>query len=189
MNYLQNAGAFLLQSIAGFVIVIFLLRAMLILVNAPFNEPVCRFVYLLTNPVVTPLRKFVPRWGRIELAAILIAWVVAAVELGLWVALFGLPVGGVALLARALVDVLDWAVLIQLIAIFAYCILSFLPSLRYDSNFSLLARFVDPVVRPFRRLLPPLGGLDFSCWFASIALVLVRLLVIAPLSDFALRLG
>jgi YggT family protein len=189
MSYLQNAGAFLLQSIAGFVIVIFLLRVMLIAVNAPFNEPICRFVYLLTNPAVTPLRRFVPRWGRIELAAILIAWVVAAVQLALLVALFGLPVGAVAIVVRDLVDTLDWAVLIQLIAIFAYCILSFIPSLRYDSNFSLLARFVDPVVRPFRRLLPPLGGMDFSCWFASVALILVRMLAIAPLSDLAMRLG
>ena len=189
MSYLQNAGAFLLQSIAGFVIVIFLLRVMLIVINAPFNEPVCRFVYLLTNPAVTPLRKIVPRRGRIELAAILIAWVAAAVELGLLAAMFGQPSGAATLLVRAMVDVLDWAVLIQLVAIFAYCILSFIPSLRYDSNFSLLARFVDPVVRPFRRLLPPLGGLDFSCWFASVALILVRLLVIAPLSDFAMHLG
>ena len=41
---------------------------------------------------------------------------------------------------------------------------------------------------PFRRLLPPLGGMDFSCWFAAIALVLVRMLVVAPLADFAVRL-
>jgi YggT family protein len=66
--------------------------------------------------------------------------------------------------------------------------LSFFPGVRYDPNFRLLAQFVDPIVRPFRRLLPALGGMDFSCWFAAIALVLVRMLVVAPLADFAMRI-
>jgi uncharacterized protein YggT (Ycf19 family) len=44
------------------------------------------------------------------------------------------------------------------------------------------------VVRPFRRLIPPLAGMDFSCWFASIALILVQMLVLAPLADFAGRI-
>ena len=83
---------------------------------------------------------------------------------------------------------LDWILLIELSAIIIYCILSYIPSARYDSNFRLLAQFVEPVVRPFRRLIPPLGGMDFSCWFASIALILVRMLVIAPLTDLSQRL-
>ena len=49
----------------------------------------------------------------------------------------------------------------------------------------LLVQCTEPVVRPFRRLLPPLAGMDFSCWFASIALILVQMLVLAPLADLA----
>jgi YggT family protein len=189
MNYVQNAGVFLIQSIAGFFIVVFLLRAMLILVNAPFNEPVCRFVYLMTNPVITPLRRVIPRWGRIELAALVVAWIIAAIELALLTFLAHLGFTLTEIVLRGLVDTLDWLVLIELVAILIFCVLSFIPSMRYDSNYSLLVRFTDPVVRPFRRLLPPFGGLDFSCWFASITLVLVRMLVIAPLADLATRLG
>jgi YggT family protein len=43
------------------------------------------------------------------------------------------------------------------------------------------------LLRPFRRLIPPLGGMDFSFLAASIALILVRMLVIAPLADIAMR--
>ena len=187
MSYLQNAGTFLLQSIFGFAIVLFLLRMMLIAVGAPFNEPVCRFVYALTNRVITPLRPLVPRWRRIETASLLLAWMLAALELFLLVAMLGARVGIAGVMLRALVDVLDWLILIELVAVFAFCVLSFFPSARYDSNFRLLSQFIDPVVRPFRRLLPPLGGLDFSCWFASIALVLARMLIVAPLGDLAVR--
>ena len=187
MQYLLNAGTFLVQALFGFLILLFLARVLLIAVGAPFNEPVCRFVYALTNRVVTPLRGIVPRVRRIETASLLIAWVLAALELFLLVGMLGAPVGVGGVLLRALVDVADWLILIELVAVFAFCVLSFFPSARYDANYRLLAQLIDPVVRPFRRLLPPLGGMDFSCWFASIALVLVRMLLIAPLGDLAVR--
>ena len=188
MPYLQNAGVFLIQTIFGFFIVMFLLRSLLIAIGAPFNQPICRFVYLVTNPVTMPLRNVIPRWRRIEFSSLLIAYLLALVESLVFVALFGaaLSIGG--LLLRAAADTLDWIVLIELVAIFGYCIISFFPSAHYDSNFRLLAQLVEPVVRPFRKLLPPLGGMDFSCWFAAIALVLVRMLIVAPLADFATRI-
>ena len=188
MSYLQNAGSFLITSLFGFAICLFLVRALLIAVGAPFNEPVCRFVYALTNRVITPLRTIVPRWRRVEVASVLVAFLLALLQLVLLTALLGVALGIAGLLLRALVDTFDWLVLIELVAIFAFCVLSFFPSARYDGNFRLLMQFVDPVVRPFRRLVPPLGGFDLSCWLASIALILVRMLVIAPLADFAAHL-
>ena len=189
MPYLLNAATFLIQTTFGFFIVVFVLRAMLIAIGAPFNQPICRSVYLFTNPVITPLRHIVPRWRRIEFASLLIAWLLVALETALLLTLFGLGVGWVALLPRALVDLLDWVVLIELVAILVYCVLSFIPSAQHDSNFRLLTQLVEPVLRPFRRLLPPLGGLDFSCAFACLALILARILIIAPLADLATRLG
>ncbi len=188
MPYLQNAGVFLIQTIFGFFIVVFLLRLLLIAVAAPFNDPVCRFVWQVTNRAVTPLRAIVPRWRRVEFASLLLAYLLAFAELFVLVALFGATLDVGAMLLRAAADTLDWIALIELVAIFGYCILSFFPSAHYDPNFRLLAQFVAPIVRPFRRVLPPLGGMDFSCWFAAIALVLVRLLVVAPLADLAARL-
>jgi YggT family protein len=188
MPYLLSAGIFLVQTIFGFFIVLFLVRVMLIAVGAPFNEPVCRFVYSLTNRVVTPLRSVIPRFRRIELSSLLIAWVLATLELLLLLSMVGWRRGVASVLCHGLIDTLDWIVLIELGAIIIYCILSYIPSARYDSNFRLLAQFVEPVVRPFRRLVPPIAGLDFSCWFASIALILVRMLVISPLSDLSQRL-
>ncbi|HET8940825.1 MAG TPA: YggT family protein [Rudaea sp.] len=188
MPYLQNAGAFLITSIFGFFICLFLIRMMLIAVGAPFNMPVCRFVYELTNPLINPLRGTVPRWRRIEFASLLIVWLLGVIELALLVALFAMPIGVVGVLVHALVDMLDWAILIQLVAIIVFCILSFSPAVRTDPNYHLLVRFTAPVVRPFRRFIPPVGGFDFSCWAACIALILLRLLVVAPLTDLSMQL-
>ncbi|MHB8448487.1 MAG: YggT family protein [Rudaea sp.] len=188
MSYLANAGVFLIQTIFGFFIVVFLLRLLLIAIAAPFNQPICRFVYLFTNPATMPLRNLIPRWRRVELSSLLIAYLLALLELAAFAFLFGAELSATAMLLRSAADTLDWIVLIELVAIFGYCVLSFFPAMHYDSNFRLLVQFVDPVVRPFRKLLPPLGGMDFSCWFATIALVLVRMLVVAPLADFAARI-
>ncbi|HEX3895217.1 MAG TPA: YggT family protein [Rudaea sp.] len=188
MSYLQNAGVFLIQTIFGLFIVMFVLRALLILIAAPFTDPICRFVYQFTNPIVMPLRNIIPRWRRVDFSSLLVAWLVAAIELALLMAIVGARLSIVGLIVHALVDILDWIVLIEIAAILAVCVMSFIPSMRYGSNFSLLLRFTDPIVRPFRRFIPTLGGMDFSYWFASVALILVRMLVIAPLTDMASHL-
>ena len=89
MNYFANAAAFLIQVAFGFFIGLFLVRTLLIAVGASFYDPICRFVYQLTNPVITPLRRFVPRWGRIEVASLLVAYVLIVIELALFVAIAG----------------------------------------------------------------------------------------------------
>ena len=187
MNYLANAATFLIQTAFGFFIGLFLVRMILIAAGASFYEPICRFVYQLTNPVITPLRRFVPRWRRIELASLLIAFVLILIELALFAVISGRDVGVPGLLVRALVSLLDWLILIELIAIFVRCLLSFVVSEYYNLSMQLLVQCTEPIVRPFRRILPALGGLDFSCWFASIALILAQMLIVAPLADFAAR--
>jgi YggT family protein len=185
MNYLANAATFLIQTAFGFFIVLFLARMLLIAVGASFYEPVCRFVYQLTNPVMTPLRRFVPRWRKIEIASLLVAYVLVLIELGLFVAITGAAIGIGGILLRALVNLLDWLIWIELIAMFARGILSFVVSEYRNANMQLLVQCTEPIVRPFRRVVPPLAGFDFSLALAMIALTLVQLLVLAPLGDLA----
>src|SRR4051794_35511578 len=128
MSYFLNAAAFLVQTIFSFVIGLFLVRVILIAAGASFYDPVCRFVYQLTNPVITPLRRVVPRWGRIELASLLVAYLLALIELGLFVLIAGASIGVGGLALRALVQILDWLVWIELIAIIVRCVLSFVVS-------------------------------------------------------------
>jgi YggT family protein len=188
MSYLQNAGVFLIQTIFGFFIVMFLVRALLIAIAAPFTEPVCRFVYQFTNPAVMPLRNVIPRWRRVDFSSLLVAWLLAVFELVCLFALVGTRLSVLGTLLRALVDVLDWLILIEIVVMFGVCVMSFIPSMRYDSNYSLLLRVTEPVVQPFRRLIPSMAGMDFSFFAASIVLILVRMLVVAPLTDMTSRI-
>ena len=188
MSYLQNAGVFLIQTLFGFFIVMFLARTLLIAISAPFTEPICRFVYQFTNPAVMPLRNAIPRWRRVDFASLLVAWLLAILELVCLFAIVGLHLSVAGTILHALIDVFDWLILIEIVVMIAVCVMSFIPSMRYDSNYSLLMRVTDPVVRPFRRLIPPMAGMDFSFFAASIALILIRMLVVAPLTDLTSRI-
>ena len=188
MGYLLNAAVFLIQTFFELFIGVFLIRAMLIAAGASFYDPICQFVYRLTNPLVMPLRRFIPRWRKIEIVSLLVACALALIELGLLILLFGANFSLAGWLLGALASVLNIELWIMLVAILIRCVLSFFINDYYNSNVQLLNQFTEPAVRPFRRLLPSFGGLDFSCWFASLALILVRLLVITPLSDLAAHL-
>ena len=188
MSYFVNAGVFLIQTLFQFLIALFLIRLMLIAVNASFLDPICQFVYKLTNPVITPLRRFVRRWGKIETASLLIAFVLALVEFALLGGLIGMRMSFAAWPLFALVEVLTITFWILFVALLIRAVLSFFVNEHYNSNARLVMQFTEPVVRPFRRLLPPFGGFDFSLWFASLALILARILIIAPLGDLAATL-
>jgi YggT family protein len=188
MGYLVNAAVFLIQTFFEFFIGILLIRTVLIAVNASFYDPICQFIYKLSNPLITALRRFVPRWRKIEIASLLAALVLALIEVVLVGILTGARFSPAGWLLGSLVTVLNIAVWILFWAILIRCVLSFVVSEHYNSTAQLLVQFTEPFVRPFRRLLPSMGGMDFSCWFASLALILVRLLVIAPLADLVARI-
>ncbi len=55
-----------------------------------------------------------------------------------------------------LITVLTWAILIRVL-------LSWIPNLSRDNPLvQLLMQITDPVMEPARRLIPPVGGMDFS---------------------------
>lgn len=187
MSYLSNAGTFLVGIVFGALVALFLVRMLLIAVGASFYDPICRFVYALTNPVITPLRPVIPRWRRVEVASLLVAYVLILVEGGVFVLLSGAAFGVAPFLLTGLIDVLGELVWIELIAMFARAILSWVVSEYDHPTLQLLVRVTEPLIRPFRKLLPPIAGVDFSLMFASIALVLAQMLVLAPLYDLAAR--
>jgi len=54
-----------------------------------------------------------------------------------------------------------WALRLFWIAMLLYALVSWVPSLQGRWS-SYVARFVEPVLMPVRRIIPPIGGLDLS---------------------------
>lgn len=186
MGYLSNAGVFLIKTLFGLYEVIVLARLLMQLVRADFYSPVAQFVVKATNPVLRPLRRFIPSLAGIDMASVVLLLLLIIVELLLLSAITSLPMPSLpGLLALAVVEALKLLLNVYLFSIFILVILSWISPGGYNPVAVLLAQLTAPVMRPAQRMLPPLGGLDLSPMIVIIVLYLVQLLIIAPLADWA----
>ena len=189
MGYFANAGAILVEVLFGLLAGLFAIRVLLQLARANFHNPVCQMFYRATNPVLMPLRRLLRPWRSWDIAGTLVAWLLECLKIWLLVALGGRALGLLPTLVIGLAEVILLLVMLYYVLILARVILSFFGQGSYHPVVPLLMQLTEPVLRPFRRLLPTLGGFDLSPVLAFLSLALVQALVVAPLRDFGLMLA
>lgn len=180
-SYLADPVVFLIRTLFGLYIAVVLIRFLLQWARADFYNPISQFIVRVTSPVLRPLRQVIPGYRGLDLASLVLAWVLMAVELGLIAgllgyggSLLGAPVWAIPALLELVIDILLFAVL-------ARVILSWLSPDPYNPAVALLGRLTDPILQPAQRLIPPIGGIDLSPMAVMIGLVLVQMLLVPPL--------
>ncbi|NJN46026.1 MAG: YggT family protein [Candidatus Competibacteraceae bacterium] len=173
----MTAMLFLIQTLFGFYILAVLLRFLLQWVRADFYNPLVQFLVKLTNPPLIPLRRIIPGVMGLDMAAVVLMIGLKIAELLLILSVLGQNLNLVNLLLLALIELIYlllnvyiWAVIIQ--AILSWVNIDF----RHPAVY-LLHQLTEPVLRPVRRLLPPMGGLDLSPMIVIVGLIFLRLLI------------
>jgi YggT family protein len=189
MGHLANAGALIVQALFGLVIGLFFFRFLMQGLRVDFRNPLSQFFYKLTNPVLMPLQKAVPVTKGWNLAALLVTFLLTLLETWLLYRLAGLVLPLPALLVIALALLIQFIATALLWMIVIRAVLSFVSPDPYNPVVQMLYRLSDPILKPFQRLIPPIGGLDISPIFAVLALQLVRMLVAAPLIDVGVAMA
>jgi len=189
MGYFANAGQIVIQFVFGALIALIVLRVLLQWVRANFYNPICQFVYKATNPVLMPLRKVIPAWRNLDIAGIALAWLVTALKLVLLYATVGQTLGVLGLAVLALSDLIDFVLLLYIVLVLARVVISFAGADSYHPIVPPILQLTEPVMKPFRRLLPNVGGLDFSPVVVLLAITLARVLIAKPLLDLGGRLA
>jgi YggT family protein len=168
----MDALRYVVDSLLTFAVCVFLLRVLLQFARADFRNPLSQAVLALTNWLVMPLRRVLPPIGRVDTASIV---ALLAVQLLATLILFRLQTGvlvpvGALLLASAiaLVKLTLW---FYIVLIVVYALLSFVAPGSYSPALGILSALCQPVLAPIRRVLPVIGGLDFS---PLVAIVLLR---------------
>lgn len=189
MHYLANAANILIEFFFNLAVGVVVLRVLLQLVRANFHNPICQFLYKVSNPVLMPLRKVIPAWRRLDIAGVVLAWVLLLVKRALVFALaLGLPsFTGLAVIALA--DLISFVLMLMLVLVIVRVILSFVGSDSRHPVVPLLYQLTEPVLKPIRNKLPALGGLDFSPVIVMLGFALLETLLVAPLLDLGLRIG
>ncbi len=189
MSYLANAGAILVEVLFGLLVMLFVVRVVLQLVRANFNNPVCQFFYKATNPVLAPLRRVLKPWRSFDIAATLIAFLLECLKMLLLLMLAGVGITLSALLVLGFAELLSFVLMMFFWLILARVILSFVGQGSYHPIVPLITQVTEPLLRPLRRALPAFGGFDLSPLVASLAIVLARVLIVAPLMDLGAMLA
>ena len=188
MSYLLNALSMLIGLAFDAIIVLLLLRTAAEACRADFHNPLSQFVYRYTNPVLAPIRRVLPNWRRINLAALLLAWLAMLLKRLLLFALLGVMPHPLGLIVLALAELLDFVLLFYLVLIFGWSLLSMFSVDRRHPVLQLAGSIVAPLLRPLHgRLIA--GQIDFAPMVVMIVLLLARLLIAAPLLDLGARLA
>jgi YggT family protein len=182
-GYLSDAAAFLVTTVFDLYILVVMLRFLLQLLRVDFYNPVSQFVVKLTTPPLRYLRRFIPGFGGIDVASLVLMLGLKLVERWLVLGLQGVAAGPAALVVLSVAELLDLLIDIYVVSVLAQVILSWVNPGLQNPLVSLLRQLTEPVLRPARRLLPPISGWDLSPILVLVALQLGSILLVSPLRD------
>lgn len=169
---------YIIETLLTLCLVAVLLRLLLQWSRADFRNPLARSIVHLTNPVIVPLRRLLPAIGRLDTASCVALIVAALLQVSVSWLLSGLgPPPGLLWLRLAVVEILRITLWTYFFAIVLYAMLSLIAPGTYSPAQGLLVSLCEPVLRPFRRLIPPLGSLDLSPLWAGIAIQALLILL------------
>ena len=177
MSAITEILAYLVQTLLSVYLVTMLLRFLLQLVRADFYNPISQFIVRVTNPLVIPLRRVIPGLAGIDMASLLLAILLQLAAIVALLVINGLaPPNAFLLLAWSVLGVLGLLVNIYFFALLAMIILSWVAAGSRHPAIYLLYQITEPVMAPFRKVLPPMGGLDLS---PILVFVLINIIQIA----------
>lgn len=164
MDPFSQAGLLVIQTLFHLYLLAVLLRFLLQLARADFYNPITQFCVKITAPVLTPLRKIIPGFGGVDIASLILALIIHFI--GLYLALIVTGYAGsttplLILFAAVLgnvgfiLNIYFWGMIIAIIA-------SFVAPASHHPALVLVNQLVEPVMAPLQRIIPPMGGLDFS---------------------------
>jgi YggT family protein len=147
------------------------------IVRADFRNPVSRAIVQLPNPVILPLRRVLPPIGTVDTASLVALILVTVLKLWILLALLrGIVPPPSAMLTATLLELVRLVLRTYLFSIILNALLSFVAPGNYSPVQALLYSLCEPVLRPFRRVIPPVGGLDLS---PLVPIILIQALLIA----------
>lgn len=185
MTHFANAGVFLVSTVFYLYTLVVLLRFLLQLMRADFYNPVSQFAVKATSPVLVPMRRVIPGFRGVDVAALVLLLALKLVELGLIAWLSGISIGPGALVLLGLAELINLAANFFLVTILIQVVISWVNPGAHNPVISLLYQLNEPLLGRARRVLPPISGLDLSPIVVLIGLQLVKILLVAPLESMA----
>ncbi len=192
-NYLISPLTLIINALFDLYILLILLRFILQILRADFYNPVSQFIVKVTSPPLKILRRFIPSISGQDISSIVLCLGliyfkyillrmldIPAVSIGSAIA----PIGSasyVGLFIYSIADLVSLTLTIFLMAIIIQVILSWISPGQYNPIIGLVSTLASPVLRPVRKIMPAIGGLDLSPIFGTLIIMVAKLLIVPPI--------
>ena len=179
MGQAESALAQIFNTIAGLYLLFVVARFLLQVAKADFYNPISQAVFKATDPVVRVLRSFIPGYKGVDFSSLILAFIVQFIAISVTILLYGgaIPSFGF-IITWSFIGVLNFIILFYYYALIASIVMSFVMMFSGNMNphpiLLLVWQITEPIMAPFRRVIPPMGGLDFSPIFIFLIIGLIR---------------
>jgi YggT family protein len=174
----MQAIYYIIHTLLQLAVFVTLSRLLLQLSRADFRNPISQAVVRLTNPVILPLRRVLPPVRKVDTASVVAVLLVAITDVAIvWtVRGAGFPPGYYWAQLVA-IEIVRTLLKMYFYSIVLYALLSLIAPGGYSPMQSVLATLCEPVLRPFRRIIPPIAGIDLAPLWACIGIQAILLLL------------
>ncbi len=189
MSMVASALLFLVDTLCSFYSNCLLLRLLLEGTGLHYTNPLAQFITRITEPVLRPVRRALPRMQQVDVALCSILLVLTWTKL---LILFSLQMGHLPALAGwllwAVPDLIKQVIYIYFFALLAQVVLSWIMPARHHPLLDALYYLNEPWLRKIRRWLPLIAGFDLSPMVLLVLLQLLIMLCVNPLQGMVVRL-
>lgn len=159
---MTSAVIYIIQAVANLFLFILLLRFWMPWFRADFRNPIAQAILRLTSPLVVPLRRVLPPVGRIDTSTIVVSFGVQYLAIFLILLLVRVSSTVLHISLTALIDLGILSAGLFMLVIFVHILLGWFAPGVYNPATTLVHTMAEPLLRPFRRLVPAMGGIDIS---------------------------
>ncbi|KQN64604.1 YggT family protein [Erwinia sp. E602] len=161
---------FLVTTVIAIYIKVLLLRIWMQWARCDFYNPFSQFVVKITQPVVKPLRRVIPSIGPLDTASLLLAWVLAVLLGPITLRLYYPdPIFlylGLVIVAKSAGMLVFWVIIIR-------SLMSWVSQGRNPVDM-VMVQLTEPLMAPIRRIIPAMGGIDFSAMAVILILYMLN---------------
>ncbi len=177
MGPLPDIIRLIVQTLGSLYLFIVIVRFLLQVARADFYNPISQTVVRLTNPLLIPLRKVIPGIYGIDLASILLAVAISWVATELTMLAYGGFLNPATVLVWVSIGLLSFVTSIYFWGLLISIVFSWIAPYSHHPALQLLRQLMEPAMAPFRRLLPPMGGIDITPIFAFLTLQVINIVI------------
>jgi len=178
---MRSALLFLVKTLTDLYILTFLLRFILQWTRASYYNPLAQFVLKVTAPLVVPARRLLPSARGIDVPTLVVMILLECGATLLLMALVGDRMTPAEFAWVVILRLIALALWFYVVALFIYVLLGWFSNRAYSPMGTMLGEVVEPALKPVRRVLPPIAGLDLSPLLLSIVLLAVLTALPLPL--------